>query len=102
MRGIIDRVVKDVNFKPHTPHHCEFECRQGLWILSCEQAISLQNVGGSTQVPFVPKIMHERAPDDFQNDMVKHTFKSLHLAGALCPGLNNMTSPLTSNGVGIL
>jgi hypothetical protein len=32
------------------PHRCGSESRQGLWILSCEEA-SLQNVGGSTVVP---------------------------------------------------
>jgi hypothetical protein len=46
------RVVKVFDLKPLAPHHCRFESRQGLWILSCEEAIQLvRNVDGSTQVP---------------------------------------------------
>jgi hypothetical protein len=44
------RVVKVVDFKPLAPHRCGFESRQGLLILSCEEA-SLRNVSGSSQVP---------------------------------------------------
>jgi hypothetical protein len=37
-RGVRGRVVKVVDFNPH---RCGFESRQGLWILSCEEAIQL-------------------------------------------------------------
>jgi hypothetical protein len=33
--------VKVVEFKPLAPHSCGFESRQGLWIISCEEAIKL-------------------------------------------------------------
>jgi hypothetical protein len=35
------QVVKVVDFKLLAPHHCGFETWQGLWILSCEEAIQL-------------------------------------------------------------
>jgi hypothetical protein len=35
------QVVKVVDFEPLAPHHCGFEFRQGLCILSCEEAIQL-------------------------------------------------------------
>jgi hypothetical protein len=57
-------VVKVVDFKPLAevaPH------RQGLWILSYEEAIWLAY--GTSMVllrcPFVPEIMHGRAPEVF-------------------------------------
>jgi hypothetical protein len=60
-------VVKVVDFKPLVPHLCGFESRQGLWILSCEEAIQLAY--GTSMVlvvyPFVPEIMHGRAPEVF-------------------------------------
>jgi hypothetical protein len=40
-RGVRGRVVKVVDFKSHAPHRCRFESRQGLWNLSCEEAIQL-------------------------------------------------------------
>jgi hypothetical protein len=39
--GVRGRVVKVVVFKPLAPHRCGFESRQGLRILSCEEAIQL-------------------------------------------------------------
>jgi hypothetical protein len=63
-------VVKVVDLKPFAPHLCGFESRQGLWILSCEEAIQLAY--GTSMVllryPFVPDIMHGslgRAPKVF-------------------------------------
>jgi hypothetical protein len=62
-------VVKVVNFKSLAPHSCGFESRQGLWILSCEEAIQLAN--GTSVVLlrclFVPEIMHRRAFEVFLN-----------------------------------
>jgi hypothetical protein len=58
-RGV---VVKVVDFKPLAPHRCGFESRQGLWILSCEEAIQLA-YGTSVvllRCLFVPEIMHGR------------------------------------------
>jgi hypothetical protein len=60
-------VVKVVDFKQLAPHFCGFESRQGLWILSCEEAFQLAN-GTSVfllRYPFVPEIMHGRAPEVF-------------------------------------
>jgi hypothetical protein len=60
-------VVKVIDFKPLAPHHGEFESRQRLWILSCEEAIQLA-YGTSVvllRCPFVPEIIHRRAPEDF-------------------------------------
>jgi hypothetical protein len=52
--------VKVINFKPLAPHCCGFESRQGLCILSCEEAIQLAY--GTSMVllrySFVPVIMH--------------------------------------------
>jgi hypothetical protein len=66
-RGVRGRVVKVVDFKPLAPHLCWFESRQELWILSCEEAIQLAY--GTSLVllryPFVPEIMHGRAPEVF-------------------------------------
>jgi hypothetical protein len=61
------RVVKVVDFKPLSPHHCGLESLQGLWILSCEEAIQLA-YGTSVvllRYTFVPEIMHGRAPEVF-------------------------------------
>jgi hypothetical protein len=60
-------VVKVVDFKPLAPHRCGFESRQGLWILSFEEAIQLA-YGTSVvllRYPFVPEIMHGRAQEVF-------------------------------------
>jgi hypothetical protein len=49
------------------PHLCGFESRQGIWILSCEEAIQLA-YGTSVvllRYPFVPEIMHGRAHEVF-------------------------------------
>jgi hypothetical protein len=65
--GVRDRVVKVVDFKPLAPHRCGFESRQGLWILSCEEAIQLA-YGTSVvllRCPFVPEIMHGSAHEVF-------------------------------------
>jgi hypothetical protein len=62
-------VVKVVDFKSLAPHRCGFESRQGLWILSCEEAFQLA-FGTSVvllRYLFVPEIMHERAPEVFLN-----------------------------------
>jgi hypothetical protein len=57
-------MVKVVDFKPLAPHRYGFESRQGLLILSCEEAI--QVAYGTPVVllrcTFVPEIMHGRAP----------------------------------------
>jgi hypothetical protein len=58
---------KVVDFKTLAPHHCGFESRQRLWILSCEEAIELA-YGKSVvllRFLFVPEIMHGRAPEVF-------------------------------------
>jgi hypothetical protein len=63
--GVRGRVVKVVDFKPLAPHRCGFESRQVLWILACEEAIQLA-YGTSVvllRYPFVPEIMHGRAPE---------------------------------------
>jgi hypothetical protein len=39
-KKVFGRVVKVVDCKPLAPHRCWFESRQGLWILSCKEAIS--------------------------------------------------------------
>jgi hypothetical protein len=55
------------DFKPLAPHRCEFESRQGLWILSCEEAIQLA-YGTSVvlfRCPFVPEIMQRRPYEVF-------------------------------------
>jgi hypothetical protein len=60
-------VVKVVDFKPLAPNRCGFESRQGVWILSCEEAIQLA-YGTSVvllRCPFVPEIMHGRASEVF-------------------------------------
>jgi hypothetical protein len=46
--SICGRVVTVVDFKPLAPHRYGFEYRQGLWILSCKEAI---------QLAIVPKII---------------------------------------------
>jgi hypothetical protein len=48
-------------------HLCGFKSRQGLWILSCEEAIQLA-YGTSVvllRCPFVSEIIHGRAPEVF-------------------------------------
>jgi hypothetical protein len=61
-------VVKVVDFKPLAPHLCGFvRIPTGTWILSCEEAIQLA-YGTSVvllRYPFVPEIMHGRAPEVF-------------------------------------
>jgi hypothetical protein len=62
--GVSGQVVKVIGFKPLAPHRCGFESWQGLWILSCEEAIQLA-YGTSVvllRCQFVPEIMHRRAP----------------------------------------
>jgi hypothetical protein len=66
-RGVRGRVVKVVDFKSLAPHRCGFNSQKGLWILSCEEAIQLA-YGTSVvrlRCPFVPEIMHGRAPEFF-------------------------------------
>jgi hypothetical protein len=60
-------LTKINNFKLLAPHRCGFESRQGLCILSCEEAIQLA-YGKSVvllRCPFVPEIMHGGAPEVF-------------------------------------
>jgi hypothetical protein len=49
------------------PHRCGFESRQGLWILSCEEAIELAygTLVVLLRCPFVPEIMQGRVPEVF-------------------------------------
>jgi hypothetical protein len=57
--------VAIILINPLAPYRCGFEYRQGLWILSCEEAIQLA-YGTSVvllRFPFVPKIMYVRAPE---------------------------------------
>jgi hypothetical protein len=64
-------VFKVVDFKPLAPHGCWFESRQGLWILSCEEAIQLA-YGTSVvlpRCPFIPEIMHGRVPEVFLHQL---------------------------------
>jgi hypothetical protein len=60
-------MVKVVDFKPLAPHRCGFESRQGLWILSYEEAIQLAYVTSVVllRCPFVPEMIHGRAPEVF-------------------------------------
>jgi hypothetical protein len=60
-------VVKVDDFKPLASHHCGFESRKGLWILSCEEAIKLfyRTAVVLLRCPFVPEIMHGRAFEVF-------------------------------------
>jgi hypothetical protein len=47
--GVKGRVITVIDFKPIAPHQCgRFEVRQGLWILSCEEAV--RNISGSNSV----------------------------------------------------
>jgi hypothetical protein len=56
-------VVKVVDFKPLAPYRCGFDSRQGLWILSCEEAIQLAYPSVVLlRCPFMPEIIHGRAP----------------------------------------
>jgi hypothetical protein len=41
LRDVRGRVVNVVDFKSLAPHRCGSESQQGLWILSCEEAIQL-------------------------------------------------------------
>jgi hypothetical protein len=60
-RPWLSGVVEVVDFKQLTPHRCGFDSRQGLWILSCEEAIQLAYRTSAVllRCPFVPEIMHE-------------------------------------------
>jgi hypothetical protein len=67
IRGVRGRVVKVVDYKSLAPHRCGLESRQGLWILSCKEAIQLA-YGTSVvllRCPFMPEIMHGRASEVF-------------------------------------
>jgi hypothetical protein len=41
IRSVRGRVVKVVDLKLFAYLRCGFECRQGLWVISCEEAIQL-------------------------------------------------------------
>jgi hypothetical protein len=60
IRGIHGRMVMVANFKTLALHHCGFKSCQGLWILSCKEAILLAH--GMLVVlirwPFVPEKMN--------------------------------------------
>jgi hypothetical protein len=67
LRGVHGLMVKVVDFKPLAPHLYRFETGQGLWILTCEEAIQLA-YGTSVvllRCLFMPEIMHRRAPEVF-------------------------------------
>ena len=53
--GICGRVV---DLKSLASDHCGFDSRQGLWILSCEEAIQLAYGTVLLRCPLVPEIMH--------------------------------------------
>jgi hypothetical protein len=65
--GVRGRVVKVVDFKQLAPHRCGFESRQGLWIVSSEEAIQLDHgmLVDLLRSPFMPEIMHGRSPEVF-------------------------------------
>jgi hypothetical protein len=66
-RGVRGRVVRVVDFKILALHLCGLEYRQGLWILSCEEAIQLA-YGTSVVLlgcQLVPEIMHGRGHEVF-------------------------------------
>jgi hypothetical protein len=56
-----------ISVDPFAPHHCGFEYQQGLWILSCEEAIKLayRMLVVVLGCPFVPEIMHRMTPEVF-------------------------------------
>jgi hypothetical protein len=60
-------VVKVIDFKPLAPHRCGFESRQGLLVLSCEEAIQLAYRMSVVLLRclFEPEIKHGRAPEVF-------------------------------------
>jgi hypothetical protein len=60
-------MVKVVDFKSLAPHCFGFESLQGVWILSCEEAIQLAYRMSVVllRCPFVPEIMHRRALEVF-------------------------------------
>jgi hypothetical protein len=63
--GVSGRVVNVIDFKSLVPHRCGFESRQGLLIVSCEEAAIQLDYGTSVvllRCPFVHEIMHVRAP----------------------------------------
>jgi hypothetical protein len=65
LRGVRGRAVKVVDFKPLAPYCCGFESRQGLLILSCEEAIQLAygTSVGLLWCPLVSKKIHGRTPE---------------------------------------
>jgi hypothetical protein len=64
---VIRNLIKVVDLKALALHRCGFESRQGLMILSCEEAIKLAYVTSVVllRCPFVPEIMHGRASEVF-------------------------------------
>jgi hypothetical protein len=61
-------LLKIVDFKPLASNGCRFKSQQGLWILSCEEAIQLAYRSGwfyFMYVPFLSEIMHRRGPEVF-------------------------------------
>jgi hypothetical protein len=58
---------KVVDFKPLAPQHCWFEFRQGLWILSCEEADQLAYGASAVLLgcSSVPEILQGRTSELF-------------------------------------
>jgi hypothetical protein len=66
-RSIHGLVVNVVKFKPLALHHCGFESRQGLLILTCEEAIQLANRASVVLLRCLPvsEMGHGRASEVF-------------------------------------
>jgi hypothetical protein len=60
-------VVEVVNFKPLPPQFRGFEFRQGLYILSCKEAIqpAYRTSVVLLRCPFMLEILHGRTPEVF-------------------------------------
>jgi hypothetical protein len=60
-------LIKVVDFKPLAPYRCGFEYRQGVWILSIEEAIQTDYETSVVLLrnPLLPEIMHGIAHEVF-------------------------------------
>ena len=60
-------MVRVADLESLAPHRCGFEFCQGLWILSCEEAIQLAYGTSVVQLrcALVPDIMHGGTPEVF-------------------------------------
>jgi hypothetical protein len=65
--GVGSRTVKVISFKPLSPHRFGFEPRQGLWILTSQEANqqAYRTLVVLLRCPFVPKILHGGTPEVF-------------------------------------